>query len=297
LREIDFCDLIITAARWMNVEGCSMISARLVCFHSALILLSGPLFAQGAHASLIVDLRAISGSGVTFASPKSVIVDQSSAGGVIDFEVWGVVRGTNSVISDEAFQTLAGSVLTTQFGNGGVSGSLMNSGEIAPGISRGVYSHFTGASTSNGKLQNLDGDPDLEIGGSVAADILVARRDPLLPRLRDTDGGALADFLIYRFSLPITSVLATNPLNDFTVVNFEQYRRTPFAALWFEDDKSKSPRASSLDGSGVWVHLAGLPEDRRFEAANEPVPEPAASALALLFFAVIAVYRRRLWAK
>jgi hypothetical protein len=260
----------------------------------SIVLFVAAFTTTAAHASLIVDLRAVSGSGVRFDSPKSVIVDPSSTGGVIDFEVWGVVRGTNLDIVDEAFNTLAGSILSTQFGNGGVAGSLMNSGEIAPGISRGVFSDFTGAATSSGKVQNLDNDPDLEIGGSVAADIMVARRDPRLGPLHDMDGGAVAEFLIYRFSLPISSVLARSPLNDFTVVNFQQYRLAPYAALWFEDDQLKNPRASSLNGSGVWVHLEGLREDRRFEAANEPVPEPGSAVLAGLFSVAIAVYRRRL---
>ncbi len=230
-------------------------SARLACLLAVLIPLSGVLSPRRASASLLVDLRAVSGSGVTFQSTKSVIVTAASVGGVIDFEMWGVVRGSNADISDEALSTIAGSVLTTQFGRGGVSGSLLNTGEIAPEISRGVTADFPSPGTSAGKLQNLDDDPDLEIGGAVAADLMVARRSPTLGLLRDTDGGMLAEFLVYRFSLPITSILARDAMNDYTIVEFEQYRIQPLSARWHEDDRPKNPRVFLPE----WFRCLGAP--------------------------------------
>ncbi len=235
--------------------------------------------ANVASAALTFDLQAVSGSQVTIHGAKSVGVNQDSVGGWIDFELWGTVTGSNHTATDDWMQNFAGSMHSDQFGNGAIAGSMVNTGEIAPGVRRGIASQFDGTGHQAGALRNLDSDPDLEIGGRSETVIGYGTNYLLAGRtggsIQDTDGGEVAEFLLYRFTLPIEGINATS-LDHMTQIRFEPYEWVA-AHLWFEDGQPFNGGSGVIqERSGVLIHTA------QTAAELAMIPEPCTWLLALL---------------
>ncbi len=256
-----------------------------------------------ARADLTFDVRAVSGSQIIIHGPKSVAVNQNSIGGWIDFELYAFVGGANSNANDESIHIIAGNMLSTQIGRGAARGSMVNAGEIAPRVRRGIVPPLDHTASSDGWLQNLDDDPDLEIGttgwkqysnGGSYYDVngmIAGRGDPF--RVRNYEGDkAVAEFLLYRFTLPIESLLAES-LSDMTHV---QFVRAPISTYmqWREDGSPKFAGGGSRPGiattnDGVLIHTADTPD----ELALIPEPHALALALAALLAAAAVAIRRR----
>ncbi len=257
--------------------------------------------ASTSSAALTLDLRAVSGSQVSIHSPKSVAVTPSSVGGWIDFELYAFVNGANDNASDESIHSFVGNMLSTHFGHGAVGGSMLNTGEMDSRIRRGIVAPLDHFGYSDGWLQNLDDDPELEIGGTgepfwnsntlvpySTRGAIIGRGDPF--RVRNFDGqSAVAEFLLYRFTLPVESFLATE-LEDFTAIHFEPWIGNA-AGNWREDGMSRGPsNGGAVDaGQSVFIHTAESPTD------IAAIPEPATYILGILpLFGLICARRRRL---
>jgi hypothetical protein len=241
---------------------------------------------------MIVDVRAVSGSRVTVASWKTVLLTPQSVGGSIDFEIWARISGTNSSIADEGLHNIGGGVLTTQFGRGGVAGNLNNLGDVRPGVPRGNVAPFNWAGSQRGAIQNLDSDRDLEIGGTGGA-LLAGRTHHLRPG-RDTNGGWIAELLFYRFSLPISGVLATVG-SDATYVNFSP-APSPTSFLWLENDQPRNRSNGSFAlGAPVRIGLgtSGGAKGKFSAASAESIPEPKGAVLGLVALIPVAWRRSR----
>ncbi len=233
------------------------------------------------RADLTFDLRAVSGSQIIIHGPKSVAVSHNSVGGWIDFELHALVTGDNAISTDDGMQNFIGSMLSTHAGRGAVIGNMINAGEIAPRVGRGVISPFDGRAHQNGTIQNLDDDPELEIGGTshlAESGLIAARTGTGSAWYRGT--AEVADFPLYRFTLPIESVPADS-LADMTRVHFH-IPFHPGAFLWAQDSLSYSASTfaqrtgAMLVNEGVLIHTAQTPEELA------AIPEPGTCLLALL---------------
>jgi hypothetical protein len=254
------------------------------------------------RADLTFDLRAVSGSQVLIHNPKSVAVNHNSIGGWVDFELYAFVNGANATANDESIHSFAGNMLSTHIGHGAAGGSMINYGEIAPRVRRGVVPPLDYFGSDDGWLQNLDGDSDLEIGGTGWAldtygdwqksgqGMIAGRGDPF--RVRNYEGeAATAEFLLYRLTLPIESFPAQG-LSDMTSVYFSPGPLEPLA-IWFHDGVPQSNRYGRGGvinfGSAVLIHTAHTPEELAL------IPEPGTWLLALgaLIATTCLVIRRR----
>ncbi len=237
------------------------------------------------RADLTFDLRAVSGSQITIHGPKSVAVNQNSVGGWIDFELYAFVNGENDDANDESIHIFSGNMLSTHIGQGAAGGSMVNSGEIAPRVRRGLIPPMDYLASSDGGLKNLDNDADLEIGSTGLEQypnggwyynidgMIAGRGDPF--RVRNYEGDqAIAEFVLYRFTLPVESFLAVG-LSDMTYI---QFAPTPFATYsqWFEDGEPKTVGSGLFVNNGVLIHTAQTPEELA------AIPEPGTWLLALL---------------
>ena len=270
-------------------------------FHALRYLVIVPLLAvffvvSTSHAALTFDLRAVSGSQVTIHNPKSVAVTQNSVGGWIDFELWALVSGNNTIATDDGMQNFIGNMLSTHVGRGAVVGNMINTGEVAPHLRRGVLTPFDGPAYQDGTVQNLDGDFELEIGGTDYAigevtGMIAARTGPDNTAYYEGDG-QLASLPLYRFTLPIESVPAES-LADMTRVHF--YTSGILAGfIWFEDSVPYSPRFEGAKRPGtmlvnepVLIHTAQTPEELA------AIPEPGTWLLGLLAIVGLALARMR----
>jgi hypothetical protein len=190
------------------------------------------------------------------------------------------VSGYNGSANDESIHLFVGSMFSTQLGNGAAGGDMINTGEIAPRARRGIVPPLDHHVSSDGTVQNLDGDSDLEIGGSgsqfrpdgtLQQHAIVGRGDPF--RVRNYEGhGAVAEFLLYRFTFEIESFLAQS-LSDMTSVYFE--RMPGLTSIWFEDGVGKgiSNGGFVYDGEPVLIRAAQTPEELAL------IPEPSTWAL------------------
>jgi hypothetical protein len=274
--------LLLVAARDTYLNSMNRIAFIAFVLFSAIATSTGP-----SRADFTIDLRAVSGSQITIDNPKSVAVNQNSVGGWIDFELYAIVKGTNGSAKDESIHSFVGNMLSTHSGNGAVGGSMVNSGEIDARMHRGILPPLDHVAHSNGLLQNLDDDPDLEIGGNgyqpwqnytspfpfSTYGMIAGRGDPFRPNYY-VGQLAVAEFLLYRFTLPIETFLATD-LDDLTAIHFQP--GTGYAGIWREDSVSKSRANGGIvrTGESVLIHTVQTPEQLVI------VPEPCTWLLAL----------------
>jgi len=131
------------------------------------MLLSGAAAAaittSAAQAIFVFDIRAVSATGgATRINNKSVAFVPGQAA-TVSFELWGLIQEPYAVGTEdgnpnnEANKIMAGSFLTT-------GASVM--GNLAATIT----APFTNSGSSNGTIQDLDGDGDLDVGSNVAGD-------------------------------------------------------------------------------------------------------------------------------
>src|SRR5688572_20856130 len=98
--------------------------------------------------SLVVDLR------VAGAADGDKDVTVTHVGQTIQLEAWGVVTGSNDVITDDGLQSAMGSFLSSA--GGAVLGDL-SATRVAP---------FNALGSQEGRIQDLDGDGDLDVGSN-----------------------------------------------------------------------------------------------------------------------------------
>jgi hypothetical protein len=228
---------------------------------------------QAARANLTFDLRAdsVSGTDVQLNGSKSVTISSSSAGGGIVFELWAIITGSNADPSDERINNFAVRAISSNSGAGAVRGNMANT----PPPTMGIQNGYDQPGFSNGTLMDLDGDGDMDIGGVGPTAIgYIVGRNTTPPTY--VGGGPAAEFLLYRFSLPIDQVTAVSSA-DLTVVNIERHP-SPTAFLWSQDGTPIGPTTSNIIiAPGVTISI----------------PEPSTVALALLALAGVAIALRR----
>jgi hypothetical protein len=136
-------------------------------------IVGGFLIAQ-ASAILTVDLRVVSVSGGSTSNTKTANVNGN--GSIVTLALWGIVTGTNGIV-DENISIVSQGILISSPGtisslDTGVSGnsSLPASPNTIFGtIGLTIDPLFLGSGAVVGKSQDLDGDGDLDMGGTSTA--------------------------------------------------------------------------------------------------------------------------------
>jgi hypothetical protein len=220
------------------------------------IALGGLLLApRTSQAALTVDLRAVSTTNGTVVDAKTVLFD-GPVGGTVTMDVYMVITGMSDPDPDNDFlDYLHGSFLSSF---GGLRGDLK---------AQLVFPDYGDFISSNGFIQDLDGDADLDVGSNDDSTIVNFFRSY---KWREAPRMAVAK---------IATLKWTSTLTDFgaeTLINFRPQDH-PQAAHWLVDGLSRYPLFDTFtSGPAVLIKQA---------------PEPA--GLAALSSAVMLLLRRR----
>ncbi len=241
----------------------SSVRARLLVALSLLVL----LLPGTASAGLKYDLR------VTGGGTNAIV---TANGQVISIDLFAVVTGASGNAAIEGFQNGFGAVTSSMGGNiqGNLSATLVNP--------------FNANGSTPGKVQDLDGDGDKDLGSmsnSYTTDLLFARagsmQTPATGGTPITDG---VEFKLATLSFTVTSVASFSDFTPITVAfrvpSFSQ--PLEIAALWTVDGVAQN--ANGVGGGtaptvGTSVTIA--------------VPEPTSVALFSLAALALGARRRR----
>ena len=211
----------------------------------------------GAHtvnAVLNLDIRATGVTGAGFVeNGKSVIF--VAPGSVVSFDIFAVVRGTNTSNGDDKFISVAGSWRSSAAGSlqGNLAADLIRSALDSDG--NVTSPGFDGLGSSVGLQQDLDGDGDLDVGSNTDSDAnnFWAARFALAPQAigagsqSPTTGGRRIGFGTFT---------VTGTGNGLTLVNFDG-RGASTAANYIQD--GQTVQEQSADGL-VPLAISGIPE-------------------------------------
>jgi hypothetical protein len=202
--------------------------------------------------SLVVDLRVPGGA-------KAATV--SSVGQVIKLEAWATVKGSNTVGTDEGLQDVWGSFISKNVTGGAANGTLKAT-RTAP---------FNGTTSMDGMQKDLDGDGDLDVGGTSAPDensgFFLARSN-LITKTGGTISGGSHSFKIADLTFTVTS-LKTGTQTELNFVPRPSKSTFPswITAVWMEDGVRKSTFLSSNTIKGF---TAGSPVVLKRGATSSP---------------------------
>ena len=199
-------------------------------------------FARSSHAALLVDLRLTGVSGpavIEDLAPPRVLV--TGIGARIDMEIWAIVVATNSTTLDDGLLDLSGSLVSGP-GDNHLKGIM--TAELLPA--------FSGPGSTAGRQQDLDGDGDLDVGGTNDADptdFFVARAATAPNPVAGTNIRiGRASFTVQ----DVTSGFGFTQLEFFSRIN-------PAAATWFADGVMRTPGTDAFSGFRT-VAVSAIPE-------------------------------------
>lgn len=179
--------------------------------------------------STVIDVRVVGASG----TGKSAIV--GAVGQVVQLQVRAIVTGKDASGSNDGFQGIAGSFLSTMTATGSVRGKL-SAGNTAP---------FNARSAQAGKLQDLNGDGNQDVGTNSTGTLSFG--DAFNARANSLIYNAAHTFLIGSLSFTVTSLSSSQA----TQINFRP-RLVPgqTSAAWSEDKLGRNEFTSSLSVGG-----------------------------------------------
>lgn len=216
-----------------------------------------------ADAVLSFDVRAVALNGAPLSDPKNVAV---SLGDLVTFDLFAIVTGAEGNMGLEGFSSMSTGSMFSSAG-GKIRGDFVSPQNVAP---------FNATASSPGRIQDLDGDGDLDLGSN-KTDTMFAIREWDFIGLRSGFYGifgnaiGLSEFRIFTTDFEVTDVLDAFSPSDIEV----QFRYTDVTgltveALWREDDVSKSTRTPDFSiGESVHLSHANLAE----------APEPSSALL------------------
>jgi hypothetical protein len=186
--------------------------------------------------SLTVDVRVAGGA-------KSAAV--TSVGQVVNLEAWAVVTGSNGSAADDGVQDVMGSFVSSNVSGGAANGTLRATNP-AP---------FNGSGAGGGVQRDLDGDGDLDIGSTNAADgtsYFFARANSMVLS-GGTSSGGTHSYKIADLTFTVTSLNGGQ-----TNINFvpKPNAGTPLSsatAVWQEDGSRKSTFNTTNSAAGFFA--------------------------------------------
>lgn len=230
---------------------------------AALALCAWLLQLQTADAGLTYDLR-VNGGKVAYVT---------SVGEVVTLDLFAQVTGAVGNSALEGFQDGFGSVLSSAGGN--ITGSL-SSTFVAPFDARGAQP---------GMQQTLDADTDLDLGSNLtvhSTEFFFARASGM-----QTAGTPIANGTEFKIATFTFSIQSIGSLTDFTPISIN-FRVPQFTnnvdieALWQQDGLAMT--SNGLNGGA---------QPTVGDAVLVSVPEPATSALLVVFAGGLLARRRR----
>jgi hypothetical protein len=240
---------------------------------AALLILAG-IFASPAEGKLVLETRFVDRSGGA----------DVAVGDVFHFDVFAVVTGRNEILTDEALQSIHGRFLSKDTNGGFLRGNL-DATPLAP---------YNDLPSSGGTAQDLDGDGDLDRGGT----------DPTNPsgwfvaRVQPTKGipfatGEPQEFKFARLDFTVTQLLSGGSEKD-TLITFEQ-RQFETAGLWYVDGVVRDWTVDPGTGGGGSLGATSVADPDGFffppASLRAAVPEPG--TMALIGVAAIGLLARR----
>jgi MYXO-CTERM domain-containing protein len=244
------------------------------------MLLSGAVvgaLAGAANAALNIDIRATGVNGGALpAGATSKLIPNVAVGDVISFDVFAVIKGTDTTNNNDKFISVGGSWKSTGPTHGTLLMDVLRS-VTDPDTGEILTPQFDGNGFSVGLQQDLDGDGDLDVGSNVDSDAanFWAARYALAPAgavagsSTPTTGGRRIGF--GTFTVTSANLGATQ-------INFDG-RNAQTAANYFQDNVTVQEAAA--DGLVPLVIGSG----------GGITPEPA--ALSLIGMAGLGLVRRR----
>jgi hypothetical protein len=176
--------------------------------------------------SCVIDVR-LAGGGKA--------IDVTQVGQVVNMEVWAVITGSNATGSDDGFQSVAGSFLSTS----------SNSGAVLGNMSSVVLSPFTSSGAQSGVPADLDGDGDQDVGSNDFNDFpsFFNARAASVVTSGGVISGASQSLEIGTLSFTVSNLKA----GQATDINFRERGDDSFTggALWGEDGNFEDANSSS----------------------------------------------------
>jgi len=239
--------------------------------------------ANEAPAGLIYDVRfaAAQPVGVNLGNNKSVTVEPSAIGAVVNLELWATITNAGTAGTQKAFSTGQGSFVSSI----GAGLSKLH-GNLRGGALEGTISTvnnvagYNGTGATSGFVQDLNADTDLDVGnltntGAGLANTWFNAVGPAAFGQAGSGGaGADASFLIGTTTFTITD--ASLALGDIASINFAPRVRTTGTAAtinnhrWWEDGST----LIQVAGNSAQVTV-GAPAIISVNA----IPEPSTLAL------------------
>ncbi|MEA2735822.1 MAG: hypothetical protein QOE14_2273 [Humisphaera sp.] len=170
----------------------------------------------------------------------------STVGQQVNLEIWVTITGHDSDLTNDGFQSLTASFLSTNITGGSVQGTLAAQ-YIAP---------FNGGGASTGAQVDLDGDGDLDVGSNNnATDVGFFRaRSGTMTIDGATVSGTSKSWKIGTATFTVTG------FKDGVQTNLvARTRQDPDAFVLLEDGAAQSPRVGSVMTAGAGVVLKRTP--------------------------------------
>lgn len=181
-------------------------------------------------------------------------VDLTSVGQQVNMDIWAVVTGTNSTGADDGFQMALGSFLSAATSGEGAASGNLSATYLYP---------FDAAGAQPGKVQDLNGDGNLDVGAndrSSSGDFFCVRTGSM------TTAGKTS-FSSNWFKVGTLTYTVTALHDGTTAINFRS--APPNMGIWQEDGNGI---ASDENGA---IFAAGAPVVLRYGTPQPPVdPNP-----------------------
>jgi len=231
-----------------------------------LTAVAAALFVSTAQAGLILDLRVASGGD---AGNPSKEITVSANGQVVQLNLYGVVTGTNNT-DDEAMLNAYARIISSN----NTADSRFTTGAFSQAS---IQSPFNTGPFQAGTLTDIDGDGDLDLGGTTNTTYVFARADPTAGtpagnRASSTAGNDREEFLLG------TLTWTVGQLGSIDTLLSSIKPSTGIAPVAnYTNDNGSGTAANVSAGSAVTVHVS--------------VPEPA--SLGVLSLGLLGILARR----